>query len=179
MVKEVQLKYQTGERTYQKVFNWCCYKNHCTTVYVNFLNTQKRRGMVPLKKLSGLTLGCLFGQLIDCSKQQSQSTSLQKYADLQRARAKNERETCALPVQFLGMECCGSYCHGNQYSSCWMEEHHDHEENVLNDLPYSVMFLVPTRRKTPSMALRTAVLKWSCLLFKETKEKTGGSFKER
>lgn len=127
--------------------------------------------MVPLKKLSGLTLGCLFGQLIDCSKQQSQSTSLQKYADLQRARAENECETCALPVQFLGMECCGSYCHGNQYSSCWMEEQDDHEENVLNDLPYSVMFLVPTRRKTPSMALRTAVLKWSCLLFKETKQR--------
>ena len=40
-----------------------------------------------------------------------------------------------------------------------MEEQDDHEENVLNDLPYSVMFLVPTRRKTPYMALRTAVLK--------------------
>ena len=45
---------------------------------------------MPLKKLSGLTLGCLFGQLIDCSKQQSEY-KLQKYADLQRARAKNER----------------------------------------------------------------------------------------
>lgn len=52
--------------------------------------------MVPLKKLSGLTPSCLFGWLIDCSKQRLQSTKnseyrLEKYANLQRPRVKNAK----------------------------------------------------------------------------------------
>ena len=50
-----------------------------------------------------------------------------------------------------------------------MGEQDNHEENVLNDLPYFVMFLVPARRKTPSKVFRTAMLKGSCLLFKDTR----------
>lgn len=49
-----------------------------------------------------------------------------------------------------------------------MGEQDNHEENVLNELPYSVILLVLVRRKITPKVFRLAMLiKGSCLLPKE------------
>ena len=62
-----------------------------------------------------------------------------------------------------------------------MGEQDNHEENALNELPYSVMLLVLAKRKTTPKVFRIAMLiKGSRFLSKETRLRQKlGTFKGR
>lgn len=48
-----------------------------------------------------------------------------------------------------------------------MEEQDNHEENILNELPYFVILLVPVMRKTTPKVFRAAMpMKGRCLITK-------------